>query len=1018
MPPRTLPSRHLLLGLLTLAILLVTALPSAFSLAPAGAATSVGATGGDARPFPKTFHIWGGYPSNYTKYDLVIGYPDWNLATLRAANPGAVYLLNVMLDPWNPDWRLRKGTAVTYGAANSFTGATDTVVDGSAANLGTIPGWNTYWDTLHRPDGTVAAVNSTYGHPGWNLTRTDTAEKVAKIEAYGAKLSKLYTNGWDGIWSDNWIYRIGASWFYGTDLDTNRDGQRDDMGVVSRQWWDGLTLVGQRLRSYLPGKVVGGNGAHNIAGLVGGSDPNGPYKTTNVTMNEVLELYTTRPDTIVSEVQSYLGFSDPLGMPRYFLLMHRLPGGQGDYRSMRWGFSLAAIAGAYYEPYAVDHNDAFSYDEFTGGSTIGKRGWLGRPVSAPTKLSNGVWRRDFENGAVLNNSTSSAQTVSLGRTYQRLKGTQDATVNSGASVSSVTIPAGDGLFLAGSSGVVAPPEVTEPPVVSGTPVAGGTLTATTGTWSGSPSSYAYQWQACDAAGGACVDVAGATSSTYVVQKADVGSTLRVQVTATNASGSGTAYSKATEVVADSFAVTQSIAEGAILSATVSWSASPSGKAAAKVDFSVDGKVVATDASAPFSISLDTTSLADGAHVFAVAATAGDGETATSSAGATVANAPVAEPSSDLTVAQNLADGQKVAGSLLWSAAASGKAVSRVEFRVNDSLVASDSSAPFETNVDTTRFADGTHRFAAKAVATDGTSADAVASVAVANGVRTSFAIGQSLVQGQTLSGVVSWSAQPSGAAVRKVEFLVDGAKVATKPQAPYELSYDTGKLADGTHGFGVTAYGADGSTARSYVLATVANKTPAPSPAVSLSVSQSLVDGQTLSGQVSWTASPAGKTVERVEFYVDGRLAWTERYAPYVYAGDGNTLDTRTLADGSHTLSVRAYATDGTTASASASVRVSNPVASFTLVSSIVDGSTITGSVSWTITPSGKSVSRIEFFIDDRLMWTERYAPYVYGGDDRKLDTSTLSRGRHTFVVKGYATDGTVAVLRLEVTVA
>ena len=73
-------------------------------------------------------------------------------------------------------------------------------------------------------------------------------------------------------------------------------------------------------------------------------------------------------------------------MSRYFLLMHDLPGGQGDYRSMRWGFSLATIAGGYYEPYANSHDDAFSYDEFTGGSDVGRRGWLGQPVSAPTKL--------------------------------------------------------------------------------------------------------------------------------------------------------------------------------------------------------------------------------------------------------------------------------------------------------------------------------------------------------------------------------------------------------------------------------------------------------------------------------------------------------------------------------------------------------------------------------------------------------------------------------------------------------
>ena len=44
-------------------------------------------------------------------------------------------------------------------------------------------------------------------------------------------------------------------------------------------------------------------------------------------------------------------------------------------------------------------------------------------------------------------------------------------------------------------------------------------------------------------------IAGATASTYVVTAADVGSTLRLAVTAVNASGQATASSAATGLVA-------------------------------------------------------------------------------------------------------------------------------------------------------------------------------------------------------------------------------------------------------------------------------------------------------------------------------------------------------------------------------------------------------------------------------------------------------------------------------------
>jgi hypothetical protein len=82
------------------------------------------------------------------------------------------------------------------------------------------------------------------------------------------------------------------------------------------------------------------------------------------------------------------------------------------------------------------------------------------------------------------------------------------------------------------------PLVTVVPAITGTAQAGATLTVDTGTWTGFPTAFAYQWRRCDAAGEACVDVAGATASTYTVGTGDSRATLRVLVIATNAAGSG------------------------------------------------------------------------------------------------------------------------------------------------------------------------------------------------------------------------------------------------------------------------------------------------------------------------------------------------------------------------------------------------------------------------------------------------------------------------------------------------
>jgi hypothetical protein len=60
--------------------------------------------------------------------------------------------------------------------------------------------------------------------------------------------------------------------------------------------------------------------------------------------------------------------------------------------------------------------------------------------------------------------------------------------------------------------------------------------------------FGFQWRRCDGVGAGCVDISGATSASYQVVQADVGSTLRAVVTATNGSGSSSASSVATSVV--------------------------------------------------------------------------------------------------------------------------------------------------------------------------------------------------------------------------------------------------------------------------------------------------------------------------------------------------------------------------------------------------------------------------------------------------------------------------------------
>lgn len=117
-------------------------------------------------------------------------------------------------------------------------------------------------------------------------------------------------------------------------------------------------------------------------------------------------------------------------------------------------------------------------------------------------------------------------------------------VGSAAATSAPTLA----VRVGGAPGTV-PPAVITPPAVTGTPQAGQTLTSAAGTWSGSPTSFVYEWRRCDAVGAGCATIVGAVASAYTLTPDDIGATLSLIVTATGKGGSQATVAPTTPVIA-------------------------------------------------------------------------------------------------------------------------------------------------------------------------------------------------------------------------------------------------------------------------------------------------------------------------------------------------------------------------------------------------------------------------------------------------------------------------------------
>jgi hypothetical protein len=172
----------------------------------------------------------------------------------------------------------------------------------------------------------------------------------------------------------------------------------------------------------------------------------------------------------------------------------------------------------------------------------GQGAWTG---SSPLSVSRVTWYRCDTNGVNCSQMATTpdyvVQQADMGYTFM-------VAVTVSNSLGSVTAASQTSLPV-GGSWTPPPPANSSLPAISGTPQDGQTLTASTGSWSGSPA-FTYQWRRCDATGANCAAVPGATAASYAVASADVGDTLSVVVTATNGGGSTSATSPPTTVVAN------------------------------------------------------------------------------------------------------------------------------------------------------------------------------------------------------------------------------------------------------------------------------------------------------------------------------------------------------------------------------------------------------------------------------------------------------------------------------------
>jgi hypothetical protein len=246
---------------------------------------------------------------------------------------------------------------------------------------------------------------------------------------------------------------------------------------------------------------------------------------------------------------------------------------------------------------------------------------------------------------------------------------------------------------------------------------------------------------------------------------------------------------------------------------VPWRARATG-GVSRVEFSVDGRVVGVDRRTPFTYGLNTTKLSNGRHVLEVHGVAGPGRYDIARRTIVVDNNAFALTSAGAR------PWMRFRGPVRLRVRPWGAKAASMTFRIDGLRRAVDRQAPFVFAWNAKRAKPGKHVLEVVATSVDGRVARRRIPIVVAASPRKPKPLpapalrilGQSVTDGQDVTGLVVWRVDVGGKAAR-VEFLVDGILRGADVAAPYTLGWNTAAEQPGSHTLTARAIGKTGEVA-------------------------------------------------------------------------------------------------------------------------------------------------------------------------------------------------------------
>ena len=249
------------------------------------------------------------------------------------------------------------------------------------------------------------------------------------------KQEVLSSGMWDGVFYDNiWP---DVAWIRG-DIDLG-DGQMS-ISNLNRSWVAGTKSMLQYTKQISPGIIIIGNGGISLTyqdsingmmfeNFVSPWESGGTWSGSMKTYDS-LRKYNVQPQVVV--INSYSQ-------------------NRNDFAKVRFGLASTILSDGGYFSYDygnTNHGQLWWYDEYDAVLGRAKMPAVNLLNKEQTSFGPGLWRRDYEQGIVLVNSTSENQRyIFRNEEFEKISGTQDPRTNDGSIINYISLAPGDGAFL-------------------------------------------------------------------------------------------------------------------------------------------------------------------------------------------------------------------------------------------------------------------------------------------------------------------------------------------------------------------------------------------------------------------------------------------------------------------------------------------------------------------------------------------------------------------------------------------